>query len=547
MISGLIKTVAIAAVFLCLSSQNRDAEAADQLVALKKGFHWPHVSSLIGYGGRLWFVNSRKYVNHNSADIWSYDPATGNARYERHLLSQDAGDPVVHDGLLYWPFEDSRFSPGRGEFMVTNGRDWRWGLLPEGRAFHVHAMTSSAGALYAAPSAWIARLQRSTDGGTNWDLVYEHPTPDQRVSRITALEDFNGTLYGGLVAWYRSSGPKLLRWDGTTFRQVAGWPEGSAVPRLQAFGGWLYGVNIAGDSSGLWRTDGAKTEPVKAFAGKPVHGMAAGPKNIWLATGNDGNGELWRSADGVRWALHQTFPGIRLHGVGVSDGQVYAGGATPTGGVLLGPAPRQTAVVAKPGEPRAVLKELPRGRARPKGDPAQYLSDLRKALANPESYDRGIRVRFGPLALSDDPAIGRALGDMLAGPFPAAEATMFGSRRFPAAKMARWYILWAMAHNGHGRVPVELISAAWEAPANRAEKYFESAPAAAWAAAEIGQRDGATLGALVARLDRPGDPDWLKGDIIGALTVLTDRRYGYEIGAWKSWWANRKPPGRQSP
>ena len=207
MISRFAKTVAIAAVFLCLTSQNRDANAAGQLVALKKGLHWPHVSSLIGYGGRLWFVNSRKYVNHNSADVWSYDPATGRSRYERHLLSQDAGDPIVHDRLLYWPFEDSRFSPGRGEFMVTNGRDWRWGLLPEGRAFHVHAMTSSGGALYAAPSAWVARLQKSTDGGTNWKLLYEHPTPDKRVSRITALEDFNGTLYGGLVAWYRSSGP----------------------------------------------------------------------------------------------------------------------------------------------------------------------------------------------------------------------------------------------------------------------------------------------------------------------------------------------------
>ena len=49
--------------------------------------HWPQVSSLIGYAGRLWFVNSRKYVNHNSTDIWSYDPAMGKAGYERHLLS----------------------------------------------------------------------------------------------------------------------------------------------------------------------------------------------------------------------------------------------------------------------------------------------------------------------------------------------------------------------------------------------------------------------------------------------------------------------------
>lgn len=547
MISRLVKTVAIAAVFLCLTSQNRDANAAGQLVTLAKGLHWPHVSSLIGYGGRVWFVNSRKYVNHNSADVWSYDPETGKSRYERHLLSQDAGDPIVHNGLLYWPFEDSRFSPGRGEFMVTNGRDWRWGLLPEGRAFHVHAMTSSDGALYAAPSAWVARLQRSTDGGTNWNLLYEHPTPDRRVSRITALEDFNGTLYGGLVAWYRSSGPKLLRWDGTTFRQVAGWPEGSAVPRLQSFGGWLYGVNVADESSSLWRTDGTKTEPVNAFAGKPVHGMAAGPKAIWLATGDGGDGQLWRSTDGIRWSLHQNFPGIRLHGVGVFDGQVYAGGATATGGVLLGPAPQRSAAPAGAGKRQVGLKNLPRARALPEGDPAQYLSNLRKALANPEGYDRGLRIRFGPLALSENPAIGRALGDMLTGPFPVAEAKMFGGRGFPAPKMARWYILWAMAHNGHGRVPVDLISAPWEASENRAEKYFESAPAAAWAAAEIGQKDDATLDALVARLDRPGDPDWLKGDIIGALTVLTGRRFAYDVVAWKSWWADRKTPARKTP
>jgi len=47
---------------------------------------------------------------------------------------------LIHQGLLYWPFEDSQFSAGRGEFAVTNGKAWRWGLLLEGRAFHVHAM-----------------------------------------------------------------------------------------------------------------------------------------------------------------------------------------------------------------------------------------------------------------------------------------------------------------------------------------------------------------------------------------------------------------------
>mgnify|MGYP002278693333 CR=1 FL=1 len=186
-----MKTAALAAVFLILASQFREA-GAERLVPLADGFRWPHVSSLISYDGRLWFANSRKYVNHNSADIWSYDVRTGDARYERHLFSQDAGDPAVHGGLLYWPFEDSRFSPGRGEFMVTDGRAWRWIMLPEGRAFHLHAMASGRDVLYAAPSAWTAKLQSSDDGGAHWRMLYEHPTPDGRVSRITALAAFDG-------------------------------------------------------------------------------------------------------------------------------------------------------------------------------------------------------------------------------------------------------------------------------------------------------------------------------------------------------------------
>ena len=158
------------------------ARADERLVPLVDGLPWSGVSGLIGYDGRLWFVNSVKFVSHNSADVYSFDPSARTHRYERHLFSQDAGDPVVSGGLLYWPFEDSRWSPGRGEFMVTNGRDWRWGLLSEGRAFHVHAMSRLGDALYAAPSAWKARLQRSLDGGSTWRVVYTYPAPPRTVS-----------------------------------------------------------------------------------------------------------------------------------------------------------------------------------------------------------------------------------------------------------------------------------------------------------------------------------------------------------------------------
>ena len=530
------KIVAVTAVFLSLGLHSRDAVAADRLVPLVEGLHWPHVSSLIGYAGRLWFVNSRKYVNHNSADIWSYDPATGKARYERHLLSQDVGDPVVHDGLLYWPFEDSRFSAGRGEFMVTNGRDWRWGLMPNGRAFHVHAMTSSGGRLYAAPSAWVARLQSSDDGGTNWKPLYEHPTPARRVSRIVALADLNGTLYGGLVAWYRSNGAELLRWTGTTFEQVSGWPEGSAVTRLIQFQDWLYGVNVAGERSTLWRTNGRRVERATRIFSRSIRGIAIGEDAMWIASEQDDDGQLWRSPDGLRWSLYQKFPGIKLHGVQVLDGEVYVGAGGKEGGMLFGPPPPE-APVGIPGlnGEQPPLKPLPRARPEPSEDPQQALNDLTDSLMDPASYDRGLRLRFRPLALSVDPKIGQALGELLTRSFPDVQGSMFGGQKFPASRMARWYILWAMAHNGNGRVPVELISAPWEAPQNDAEKYFESPPAAAWAAAQLGQDDPDTVAALIGRLDREGDPDWLKGDMVGALTVLTGQRFAYDVAAWKKW------------
>ena len=184
--------------------------------------------------------------------------------------------------------------------MVTNGREWRWGLLPEGRAFHVHAMTSSGGKLYAAPSAWVARLQSSDDGGNNWRLMQKYHTPKRSVSRITALADLNGKLYGGLVAWYRSKGAKLLRWTGSTFEQVGGWPEGLAVPRLVPYRGWLYGVNVTNDRSSLWRINGRRVERVNRIFNQSIRGIAVGKDAMWIASGQGEDGQLWRSPDGLR-------------------------------------------------------------------------------------------------------------------------------------------------------------------------------------------------------------------------------------------------------
>jgi hypothetical protein len=57
--------------------------------------------------------------------------------------------------------------------------------------------------------------------------------------------------------------------------------------------------------------------------------------------------------------------------------------------------------------------------------------------------------------------------------------------------------------------------------------------------------DAETLAALVARLGAPGQPVWLDGDFLGALAVLTGERFGYDLEAWRMWWAPRRTGSQQ--
>ena len=518
---------AFAIAWVCVAGAG-SPRADAPLVPLVVGLPWAGVSGLIGYDGRLWFVNSVKFVNHNSADVYSFDPRSGTHRYERHLFSQDAGDPVVSGGLLYWPFEDSRWSPGRGEFLVTNGRDWRWGILPQGRAFHVHAMTRHAGALFAAPSAWKARLQRSDDGGTTWRVLYEYPAPPRTVSRIVPLADLGGTLFGGVTARHDLRSPKLLRWRGERFEPVQGWPAGTSVPTLTPYRGWLYGDNVDEHGSAVWRTDGRCVERIAALDGHIVRAFAAGADAIWAVTVDQAGGGLWRSANGQDWDLVQKFRGSRPLDVRVYGNRVYVGARGPAGGMLLGP------VTPSPVEGKAARLELPRGRALPTEPLARSLKRLDSVFADSAGYG-ALRSAVLPLALRDDRASVEELARRLARPLPDGQASMFGGRvNVSADKMARWYLLWAVAHTGHGRVDPALIAESWSQLSNRAEKYLEAPPGAAWAAAELGQSDRATVEALIARLGRAGDPGWLAGDMVGALTVLTGQRFGYNANAWRN-------------
>lgn len=513
-------------------------QASDGLVPLASPGPWSAVSALIGYQGRVWFVNSVKFVDHNSADIYSYDPIRGTTRYERHLFSQDAGQPAVAGGLLYWPFEDPRFSAGRGEYMVTNGRDWRWRILPEGEVFHIHAMLAHRGTLYAATSAWRAGVQRSKDGLT-WEVIYDHPTPSRSVTRITTLAALGEMLYAGLTD-YRREGAKLLRWDGTTFRPVRGWPAGQMVTSLAAYGRWLYGVNVAEEESAVWRTNGRAVERIARLDGHQVHDLEAGPNAVWAVSENGKGGVLWRSGDGLNWKAEQYFDNARPLDVLVYGNKVYVGTEGPDGkGTLWGPPAPSTGereVAALPLASPAY--SLPPDRLR------DELGRLGYVLSDRSSYaDGGRRVReaLQRLALSGNSEVGKALAARLKAPFPDVNLKLFGEQlTVSAATFARWYLLWAMALTGHGTVPPEFISIPFQEKPNRAQKFLHLGSAAAWAVEQIGQRDDETISALIDALGRPRYPRWLDGDYVGALTALTGERLGYDVAAWRAWWARTK-------
>ncbi len=506
--------------------------AVEDLVVLARPGPWPAISGLIGFDGRLWFVNSTRYPTPNSADIHSYDPARGTTRFEAALFSQDAGDPGVFEGRLYWPFEDPRWTTGRGEYMVTDGRAWRWRAAPDGQVFHVHAMAALDGRLYAATGAWRAGLQVSGDGGATWRVIYDRPTPEGRVTRITALEPFAGALYAGLTD-RGGDGIRLLRLDGETIAPVAGWPAGRRVAVLAAHGGWLYGNNVTAKGSSLWRTDGKVVERVTGLDGAVTRALATSPGTLWAVTGTSGQGRLWRSADGVSWQTVQTFARAMPVDVAVYGGHVYVGTLEAGGrGALWGPAaPAPVEASATRPLPPAVASDP---------DPTALLAALDRALADPQSYEgygRGLRDALRPLARHRSASVGAALSARLTGPFPEVTLQMFAEDFVVTAEeMGQWYLLWAVARAGHGRVPPELIARPWRAVSNNAGKYYESTSGAAFAAARLGQDDTATLAALIARLDAPDDPDWLAGDMIGALTSLTGRRFGHDVAAWRHWW-----------
>ena len=126
----------------------------------------------------------------------------------------------------------------------------------------------------------------------------------------------------------------------------------------------------------------------------------------------------------------------------------------------------------------------------------------------------------------------------LAGPFPPGQVGIFGGRRsVERSRIGTWVLLWAMAVSGTGRVPVSLFAASWNEPPNKQQKWFHATPMALYAARWLAQSDRQTIDALLARLERAGDPDWLHHEVMATLAILTGQRLGWQAQAWQAWWA----------
>ena len=153
------------------------------------------------------------------------------------------------------------------------------------------------------------------------------------------------------------------------------------------------------------------------------------------------------------------------------------------------------------------------------------------------------------MALGRSPLLAEQLTQLLrADVSPLPLRAFGGALETPLNQINRWFVLWAMGLSGRGSVPPAYLTEDWRAPRNRAEKYFEMAPAAAWAAGQTGQREDAIIAALVARLDADHEPRWLRGDWVGALSALSGERFGYDSQAWREWWPTYRgmvkvPPG----
>ena len=334
---GRFLLIAVAAALLQHLTPPSDADAAEPeiLPVLARVGPWPVASQPILYRGRLWFANSVKGVNHNSADIYSLGAASADPRYERHLWSQDAGTPVVADGLLYWPSEDPRITGAWGEFQATDGENWETGLISSEIIFHVHSMVAARGQIYAATSAWQGALHVSSDKGRSWRRIFLHPKSDKGISRIVSLAIRHDQLFGLLRD---REGFRLIVSAPGGVQPIAEWPVSRLPTQLATLGGWTYGLVDLDGVRELWRSNGAGAERVHRFdeSVRPF-ALTSDDGALWLLSGGKNESAVLKSPHGRAWSTVARLSGGKAYDLLAAEKALVVAGAGADGrGILWG-------------------------------------------------------------------------------------------------------------------------------------------------------------------------------------------------------------------
>lgn len=524
---------------LALASLAYTGAHAAELAVLARPGPWPVADHLIAYRGQIWFSTAVKGVDHNSADVWRFDPATQAAFHDRYLFSQDTGRPAVHAGLLYWPHEDMRIGLGAGVASVTNGTEWRNLFVPSSdHMMHTHALVPWGSGLVAAMAGWNSVLARSDDAGRSWQILVNDPPQSGAFHRYNDVAVLGDRLF---VRHWQDTGLTLAELRDGRVVPVEGWPQGRFFSSLTPFAEALYALveDDDGDRQ-LWRiADNGPQRIGTVPQDLNANFLFSDGQSLWAMVRDGEGGQLWSSTDGVSFiAGDRVSGGIPISAAALGSGRTYVGGAGFDGkAILWGPTGGAQITSAEP----ARLPDQ-RNNAEWPFDMETERERLLAAFGNVQNYQghgRPLRTLLGEMTVSTPPA--GFLSSLLEADMPNGEVEVFGGQFSVAARdIGTWHILAAMARVGDPTVPVALLSADWLREANRPQKWFDALLIGLHAVQLSGQNDRATIDALIGRLDRPEDPDWLRSQVTGTLGAVTGMPFAYDISAWKAWWASAR-------
>ncbi|HSJ95814.1 MAG TPA: PQQ-binding-like beta-propeller repeat protein, partial [Myxococcota bacterium] len=363
------------------------ADEAAPLLPLHEVGPWPWTSSLVAYRDRLWLANSDRTRDCSCADLYSFDPAAGAIVYERHLFSQSVGRPIVHGGLLYWPYEDSRWNLGVAHVGVTDGERWRLLAIEYAQPLtHATAMASDGTTLWLATANPGLRLFASRDGGLSWTARAGTP-PREGLRWVLRAAPFAGGLYGIVIDGLRGRSRWLARIDTGRPERVADLPAGADALEVIVHDGRLLALAEVAGSGELWASDGERSEPLGP--GPPrgrLRDVASDAEGrLWALSLAPPGGLVWRRGDTGEWLLEARVEGGLPQELELVAGRPFVGGHADGGtGALWG-------AIGPGGEEPAPRAALPEPGGRGGNDWRALEARARAALAEPGAYQESAR------------------------------------------------------------------------------------------------------------------------------------------------------------